>query len=140
MTTYYVYDIINSRGVIEHVGHTADLVYRWHQHTKLNNYNSATQGKFKDRDDVQMITVATFNNKPEAENFEKARRIQFGIVEPVRKRTTFDEAVQIRNTYAMGISIKDLAFMFDKSMQVIHGILDNQALYDPNYRVIHNPK
>lgn len=140
MTTYYVYDIINSMGVREHVGHTTDLKYRWYQHTKFNNYNSSTQGKFKDRDDVQMVTVATFNTKVDAENFEKARRIQFGIVERKRKRTTFEQACQIRNAYAMGISIKDLTFIFDKSMQVIHAILDNQTCHDPNYRIIHNPK
>ena len=66
MKKYYVYELINSLGIIEYVGETFNPNRRKKEHTKKRKH-------------LTMNIVAEFDNRPDALNYQYELQIQYGF-------------------------------------------------------------
>lgn len=75
---YYVYELVNLLGTVEHVGQTVRPRKRFWEHTKAKP-NGRGKGKFYRRLDISMHIVSTFETKSEALQAEYDLQIQWGL-------------------------------------------------------------
>ena len=74
---YYVYEMINLLGGVEHVGKTIRPEIRFYEHVK--NKPNKGKGKFYKRQDISMHIVATYATKAEALQAEYDLQIFWGL-------------------------------------------------------------
>jgi predicted GIY-YIG superfamily endonuclease len=72
-TIWYVYELYNLTGTIEHVGETINTERRFNQHTKWK------RGKFYGRTDISMNIVKEFDNLKEAWNYQCVLQKEYGL-------------------------------------------------------------
>jgi hypothetical protein len=79
MKTYKVYEIINSMGIVEHVGETSrSIKSRMYDH-KRKPVEGQSFGKFYGRNDIIVHQVAEFNSRKEARNLEGQLKLEYGL-------------------------------------------------------------
>ena len=79
METHYVYKIVDTSDKILHIGKTINPNRRFKQHTGQRGYGNSTAGLFYHREDVRMIIVREFNNKPDSTKFEGEYKLENGF-------------------------------------------------------------
>ena len=73
----YVYKIINNKGEVEHVGNSNNPANRLIDHKKKGNGSS--RGRFYQREDIELITVAEFDSIKEAFNYQCILQKRYGL-------------------------------------------------------------
>lgn len=81
---YYVYELVNLLGGVEHVGKTIRPKIRFYEHVK--NKPNKGKGKFYKRQDISMHIVATYATKAEALQAEYDLQIFWGLPTDRSKR------------------------------------------------------
>ena len=72
-----VYKIVNSSGVVEHVGQTQDMEKRWIKHTMRKP--GCGEGKFYGRKDVRIEFISEWPTRQEAKIAEKNWQIHYDV-------------------------------------------------------------
>jgi len=72
---YYVYELVNLMGTVEHVGETVRPKRRLYDHTKNKSY----KGKFLGRLDISMHVVTSLPTKVEALDKEYELQVYWGL-------------------------------------------------------------
>ena len=88
-----VYKVINEEGIVEHVGHTANLEERIKKHTK--HKRAAGQGKFYKRTDVTFEVISEWDTRTQARVAEHYWQVHFHCQDDggYSKRTHTDEVI-----------------------------------------------
>ena len=73
MKKHYVYEIVNSTGIIEYIGETIN------PKTRLERHKSNKNGKFYKRKDIKLNVVKEFDNKEEAWWYQCELQIKNGF-------------------------------------------------------------
>lgn len=73
----YVYELINSLGIVEYVGETNNPDRRFREHT--THKPGYENGKFYKRNDIKMNVVSKFSNAADAREFEGELKIKYGL-------------------------------------------------------------
>lgn len=76
---FYVYELVNSLGVVEYVGETTNPKNRFYNHTKRKQYNGNGNGKFYGRTDITLSVVNEFDNKKDAFNYQCELQKRYGF-------------------------------------------------------------
>ena len=73
MKKYYVYEIVNLMGTVEHVGETTMPKQRWYNHKGVN-------GKFYKRADVFMNIINEFDNRKDAYEHQCILQKEYNLI------------------------------------------------------------
>ena len=82
---HHVYKLVNKNGIVEYIGETKNTYQRFYCH-------KSTQGKFRGRDDIQLIVIKSFSTKREALDYENKLQIEYGF--PQDKETHKNNALK----------------------------------------------
>jgi len=72
MYKHFVYKLINSLRIFEHIGETKHIQRRYNRHTCI-------AGKFYGRKDLTIKTIKEFNNKKEAWDYQCKLQTEYGL-------------------------------------------------------------
>jgi len=79
MKKYFVYELINSMGTIEHVGESTRPYERFANHIKHKPHKRSGIGKFYGRQDLILNIVSVFDNKKEAYDYQIKLQNSYGL-------------------------------------------------------------
>jgi predicted GIY-YIG superfamily endonuclease len=77
MKKWYVYELYNLVGTVEHVGESINPIIRFYDHTKRKPI--AGHGYFYNRQDIQMNIVKEFDNRREALDCQYELQEHYGL-------------------------------------------------------------
>jgi len=130
---YYVYELVNLLGTVEHVGQTIRPKVRFAEHTRTKPGPKHWHGKFYGRQDISMHIVTIYATKAEALQAEFDLQIFWGLP-PDRKKASRagsehgnakleeDQVRQIKNLLAQKISGLEIAKRYSVKQSCIYHI------------------
>jgi len=137
MKIYKVYEIRNTKGIVEYVGETSrELKDRFKQHTKKKPGSGC--GKFYKRQDVTIHEVTRFDNRKEALKLEGILKLRYGlewserngslVAGKMSRKLSIEQAEEIRRIYANGnISQRKLAEQYGISQRSVCCIINKKS-------------
>jgi hypothetical protein len=79
MKKYYVYELYNLVGTVEHVGESVNPEIRFKHHTKAKHSNGNGSGRFYGRTDISMHIAKEFSCKKEAWHYQCELQKEYGL-------------------------------------------------------------
>ncbi len=132
---YYVYELVNLLGTVEHVGQTVRPRIRFWEHTSTKPKKRSGKGKFYGRLDISMHIVSTFETKSEALQAEYDLQIQWGL--PTDRETNQgskqgnsklkeDQVREIKSLLSQNLSCGEIGRRFEVSNILVSLIRDGK--------------
>jgi hypothetical protein len=100
MKTYYVYELVNLMGTVEHVGETTRPIKRFANHIKHKPSKGNGIGLFYGRHDLIMNIVSKHYSKLEAFNYQCELQKQYGL-KTDREKYSRKDSLETRNKKAL---------------------------------------
>jgi len=140
-----VYEIVNSLGIVEHIGETNNTNRRWREHVR--DKLSSGRGKFYLRQDIVMNVVATVETRKESRDLEEQLQLIYGLETDRMKKSKASSIgakkvgkVQANKIHTcphcgkIGKSPSMFRWHFDNCKTIRESDrMENQSLQDPSY-------